>query len=37
MAKYMAQMRGEGPAIVEGTASDVEKQVKVIEGESSDK
>ena len=37
VAKYMAQMRGEGPAIVEGTASDVEKQVKFIEGESSDK
>ncbi len=34
VAKYMAQMRGEGPAIVEGTATDVEKQVKVIEGES---
>ncbi len=37
VAKYMAQMRGEVPAIVEGTASDVEKQVKFIEGESSDK
>ena len=37
VAKYMAQMRGEGPAIVEGMATDVAKQVKVIEGESSDK
>ena len=37
VAKYMAQMRGEGPAIVEGTASAVAKQVKAIEGESSDK
>ncbi len=37
VAKYMAQMRGEGPAIVEGEASDVLKEVKLIEGESSDK
>ena len=37
VAKYMAQMRGEGPAIVEGEASDVIKEVKLIEGENSDK
>ena len=37
VAKYMAQMRGEGPAIVEGEASDVLKEVKLIEGESSEK
>ncbi len=37
VAKYMAQMRGEGPAVVEGEASDVLKEVKLIEGESSDK
>ena len=37
VAKYMAQMRGEGPAIVEGEASDVLKEVKLIEGENSDK
>ena len=32
VAKYMAQMRGEGPAIVEGEASAVIKEVKLIEG-----
>ena len=37
VAKYMAQMRGEGPAIVEGEASDIIKEVKLIEGENSDK
>ena len=37
VAKYMAQMRGEGPAVVEGEASDVLKEVKLIEGESSEK
>ncbi len=33
VAKYMAQMRGETTTIVDGTASDVEPQVKFLEGE----
>ena len=37
VAKYMAQMRGEGPAIVEGTATDVAKEIKLIDGNSENK
>ena len=34
VAKYMAQMRGQPvPTIVDSTATDVEKEVKLIEGE----
>jgi uncharacterized membrane protein YkvA (DUF1232 family) len=37
VAKYMAQMRGEGPAVLEGEASDVVKEVKLIDGKSENK
>ena len=36
VAKHMAQMRGETPTIVDSTATDVESQVKFIEGEPAD-